>query len=379
MARGLTPIDISRGYYFVSRAATLVVQAGEPTRVAVGLTFLAVTVAMEKGARASSWTTRLLDQAEAAALQSGDPYASSVAQLGRAYILYSDGRFRETATQVETLIEHFIEHHPGRLRELDLMRILLQNAYWLLGDVKTQVRTARQWLRDAEERGDRFLSTFISAGDGCFTWLMHDDPTEAQHRAEAAMKVWSQRGYHFQHWNLFYSTCCIDLYRGDPRAAHARLEQHDVPLRRSMIPRAAWLGVLVRDVYARVTLAEAALRAPSERRDSVRRVRSYVSWLRRNRAPWACALADLFDASRSALEGRTDDAVSGLKRAIESLDAVDMSLYAACARWRLGDLLGGDEGAALRGRARAFMEDAEIRSPQKVLRLLAPAFDVLSA
>ena len=103
-----------------------------------------------------------------------------------------------------------------------------------------------------------------------------------------------------------------------------------------------------------------------------------MSWLRRNRAPWGIAFADLFDASSSAVEGQTDAAVAGLKRAVESLDAVDLNLYAACARWRLGNLLGGDEGAALRARARQFMEDAEIRAPEKVLRLLAPGFDVVA-
>jgi hypothetical protein len=49
-------------------------------------------------------------------------------------------------------------------------------------------------------------------------------------------------------------------------------------------------------------------------------------------------------------------------------------MSAASARWRLGELVGGDEGRALIASAESFMRQQRIAKPPAVVAKLAPGF-----
>jgi len=51
-----------------------------------------------------------------------------------------------------------------------------------------------------------------------------------------------------------------------------------------------------------------------------------------------------------------------------------MALYAAAARRRLGTLLGGDAGLALREAADRWMASEKIRAPARFTAIFAPGF-----
>ena len=57
-----------------------------------------------------------------------------------------------------------------------------------------------------------------------------------------------------------------------------------------------------------------------------------------------------------------------------AFEAVDMGLFAAAARRRLGTLLGGDAGRALIAQADAWMAAQEVRNPARMAAGLAPGF-----
>jgi hypothetical protein len=63
-----------------------------------------------------------------------------------------------------------------------------------------------------------------------------------------------------------------------------------------------------------------------------------------------------------------------LERAAAGFEAVDMQLYAAAARARLGTLLGGDTGAEQRAKADAFFASQGIADGPAFTRMLAPGF-----
>jgi hypothetical protein len=54
--------------------------------------------------------------------------------------------------------------------------------------------------------------------------------------------------------------------------------------------------------------------------------------------------------------------------------AADLALFDAAARRRLGELLGGDEGAALVRKATTWMEAQGVVNPERITELLAPGF-----
>jgi hypothetical protein len=77
-------------------------------------------------------------------------------------------------------------------------------------------------------------------------------------------------------------------------------------------------------------------------------------------------------AGTAHLRGDADTERARLEAAIASLDALDTRLYAAAARRRLGQILGGDEGAALIRAADAFMAERAIARPERMAAMLAP-------
>jgi eukaryotic-like serine/threonine-protein kinase len=93
--------------------------------------------------------------------------------------------------------------------------------------------------------------------------------------------------------------------------------------------------------------------------------------LRRQRAVWAIALADLAEASLQHGRGSATDAQTSIRRAEAGLSSVGMNLYAAVARRRQGEWL-GDAGQTLVAESDKWMREHGIADPSKMVRMIAP-------
>jgi hypothetical protein len=82
----------------------------------------------------------------------------------------------------------------------------------------------------------------------------------------------------------------------------------------------------------------------------------------------------LIRAGCQALRGNSDQTEQLLVTAIDQFQTVDMHLFAASARRRLGQLRGGDEGRALVEQADAWMRQQEIQRPDRWTAMIAPGF-----
>jgi hypothetical protein len=67
-----------------------------------------------------------------------------------------------------------------------------------------------------------------------------------------------------------------------------------------------------------------------------------------------------------------DSGVTHLNQAIGSFTTAEMGLHAAVSRWRMGEMLGGDRGAAFVAEARAWMTEQGIRNPARMTAMHAP-------
>jgi hypothetical protein len=81
---------------------------------------------------------------------------------------------------------------------------------------------------------------------------------------------------------------------------------------------------------------------------------------------------DLVGAGLAVLRGDLDAAAAGYRSAALGLDAADTTTVANAARWRLGELLGGDDGRALVEQARAALLADGIVRPDRVVATYAP-------
>jgi hypothetical protein len=76
----------------------------------------------------------------------------------------------------------------------------------------------------------------------------------------------------------------------------------------------------------------------------------------------------------TASAGRTREAIELLGGAVERFSACGMELCAALARWRAGELTGGDGGAQLVHQASDVLERQAIASPVRFVSMWAPGF-----
>ena len=95
--------------------------------------------------------------------------------------------------------------------------------------------------------------------------------------------------------------------------------------------------------------------------------------IRKDDLPPARPYADLIDAGLAFLRGDPQAAAGALSRAVSGFDLAKMSLYREAARYRLGRLRGGDDGAQLEQQSLRFMAEQGIRNPARMVAMLAPA------
>jgi hypothetical protein len=93
---------------------------------------------------------------------------------------------------------------------------------------------------------------------------------------------------------------------------------------------------------------------------------------------WSNPLALIIHAGLARRRGDDTRAVKLLSQAIEGLEASDMALYAATARRKLGEVMGGDQGRELIAQADDWMSKQQIKNPAAVANLMAPGFSELA-
>ena len=162
----------------------------------------------------------------------------------------------------------------------------------------------------------------------------------------------------------------IKLYRGEGKDAWNFLrERYQPSLARSHLTRIQRLRVFFYERRARCALAAASVATDpgpllrSAERDARR--------LEREGMPWSMALACPIKAGVAAARGNSSQAANLFALAVTQLEAVDMHLYAAASRRRLGEILGGDKGQAQVNRADTWMREQHILNTARMADVFA--------
>jgi hypothetical protein len=172
-----------------------------------------------------------------------------------------------------------------------------------------------------------------------------------------------------QHWFDLMAQAQLALYEGDGRAAHARVAEVWSALERSLLLRIQLVRCEAWHLRARCALAAAAadpgaagpLRAAAAR--DARRILG-------ERVAWAAPFAHLVLAAVAG--GREPGRRAALEHAVHGFAAGGLELYAAAARRRLGEAIGGDEGRTLVAAADAWLAAERLRAPDRWVAMLAP-------
>jgi hypothetical protein len=257
--------------------------------------------------------------------------------------------------------------------ELATAQVFVLWSRYYLGQLRELRAGVIETLREATDKGDRFLGYCIRTGPMAVLPLLADDPDGVVSRVAEADAMWSKAAFQLEHYWAAYALAQHELYIGKPEAAHARLADAGRQMKRVFLLRIEFCKLEL--LHRRAGAAIAAARACGDNGARARwlaMARRDERRLQRVKEAWKDPLAQCLRASIAELEGKPERAAAELRAAIIALDARDMQLHAWAARYRLGKLLGGSEGDALVVSACKHMVRQDCRAPDRLLAMLCP-------
>jgi len=372
-AKGLGMVDTIRGSYFQVRALLFALAAGDPYRVSRSLS-LELGFVATVGASSRPRLNELLHAAETAATRSRHPHALALIPALQGVALFLEGDFHEALPLLITG-EHLLRTRcVGVSWETGSTLTFLLWSLWWAGDYRTFCGRAPAIIREAEERGDRYLATNLCSGYVNAAWLVADDPQTAEARAASAIGPWGRGGSHLQHFHDMVARVHIDLYRGDGAAAYRRIDAAWKALDDSMS-----LRIQVVRVTSEYLRGAAAIAAAENEVDPAALLSVALRAARRlegERAAWAAPLGALLRAGARARDGERGTSVTSLlEEAARGASACGMAGYAAAARRALGLVRGDSDGQAMVAAADAELGARGVKSPARFAGMLAPGFE----
>ena len=367
-AIGLSVVDPIRAADFQARGLLLSLRSGEPYRIARSLAMEGGHVAVA-GGRTRGRVKRLLERAEDMARSTGNAHAIGLASMCEGIAAFLQGRWKPTLELCDEADKTFREHCTGVAWELNTAQTFSGWALFWMGDVNQLRRRLPLYIAEAQKRGNLYALANLGTFARPLISLAADDADSAHRDLHELMSRWSRESFHVQHSTGLLGQTQVEIYRGNCTIAWRRLMEQWPALASSLLLRVQQMRIYSLHLRASCALAAAT---SSENPDPLLRVaKKDARRLRREKMPWADALGQLVCAGLAAFHGDRSAAVTLLREVIDALEAVDMSLFAATARRRLGELIGGSEGHDLVAAADEWMAGQQIKNPERITDVFA--------
>jgi hypothetical protein len=376
-AISLSLADPLSGQVFQARNVLWSLRCGEGKRIARAL-------ALEVGLQATygypNWkrTSRLDAESRKLAGLIGDPYSMgwSLATSGTAH--YLAGFYEEGLKRCNEAEQVLLTECVGANWEVASTRLFALQALAHMGRLKELAERQPVALRAAIERGDLYSAVGLRTGHPNLVWLLAGDSARARHEVTEAIREWSQRGFHLEHFFELLALTQADLYDGEASAAYARLAEKAAAIRRSFITRVQAVRISLWQLRARAALGVAA--SDSKRRaEALAVARRDARSITREDAPWARPVATLLGAGIARVGGDDARAITLLARAEKEAKSAKLGLIAMAASHARGALVGGDEGKRLVGESIAWAAAQGAKAPERILAMAAPGLITVPA
>jgi len=369
---GLALVDTFRGMDFGTRFLLSALRLGERWRVsraiALETDFLA---AIAKPKRAE----RLLERLETMTASLEEQGAPAQLLTTRAFVeLFTHNRFRRALASFTDAIASYRAVVGRAGFELDTVSMFCCWALYYLGEIGELSRRVPAMAEAASRNGNLYTAVTLRCAFP-IAWLARMSPTTIERELDHALASWTtvDGGYQLQHLFALSSRIDLALYRGEPEAVTARIAAERKPIRRSLVDRPPLQGMLLRASFLRhaVACANQAPAGSTRRKEALAEARSQLRALPKQ-LPVSRGVARMFEGLLAEVEGNPEAAVAHYRVAQAALDTHDTHLFAHATRDRLGRLIGGDEGSALRGDVRRWLEQENVRDPDTMLAMLLP-------
>jgi serine/threonine protein kinase len=369
-ALGLSMLDSMRGTTFAFRALLMTLAAGEPRRIANTLAGAAFAAAGMNQHRRLRRLTKAIARAVA---ETDAPEARcyvALAETARAYFVDND--WPATREIAQRGLDLWTSAGRGHTWEVDLFEQFTGWAISTCGDYRASANHAESVVRAARRRGDRYLEIGFRLQ---FPWrhFLDDRPDDGVRDVDDALASWAMPHDLEPISNMFYwgwrARAMLAIYSDRCEADAAWLDDGYQRIVASLLWQvpAARLDVSIWAGAASVARAAEARRSGRRVREHLAAIRQRMKTIAASPLPARAGSLASFRAAVAHLEGDDERAVAELRSALPLLDRLRMVGPAAAVRWRLGQLLGGDEGTALLDDARAWFASLRAVRPERMV------------
>ena len=370
---GLALVDTFRSMDFGTQFLLSALRLGERWRVsramALETDFLAATA---KPVRA----IRLLERLEQLTRTLDELPAAAQLLTTRGFVdFFVRSRFRHALAQFSEAIASYRTVVGRAGFELDTVNMFCCWSLYYLGEIGELSRRVPAMAEAATRNGNRYTAVTLRCAFP-IAWLARFEPDTIEAEIDAALGSWSTAdgSYQLQHLLALSSRLDLALYRGRPEDVTARIVPEWKLIRRSLVDRPALQGLLLRSTLLRHALACANQAQPgsARRREALAEARGHLRRFPRTSIPVIGHCARMFEGLLAEAEGQPGEAIALYHSALPGLVTTDTHLFAHATRDRLGRLIGGDAGAALRGGVRRWLDEQAVRDPDTMLAMLLP-------
>ncbi|HZN94470.1 MAG TPA: hypothetical protein VFB81_17270, partial [Myxococcales bacterium] len=365
MSNGLSVIDTKMGSDFSARFLRFALGGGEIGRIARGMVMEAAHQCTGGNFKRADM---LVGQAELLAERSTSDHVKGFVQLMSGWVQYFKGHYRNALNLFERSNLVFREKCTGANWEISTANMMSNWSLGYLGEWTELARRGPELLVEAEHSGNLYRMDGLSISYGVMAGLGADEPERVRQQMREAAERWTPPGFQVQHYFRVLMRGFVDLYAGDAAAYWEHLDQQWPALRGSLLLTVE--DIRFRMMFIRGFAALAVGDDPKLRRAA----KAAASAMKKIHAVGAAGMGDLIAAALMHREGKKEPAAERLHHAAQDFDHAEMTLFAASARWRLGQLRGGRAGQELEANARQVMAAQKIRRPERVLRMFAPGF-----
>jgi serine/threonine protein kinase/tetratricopeptide (TPR) repeat protein len=373
VAIGLTMVDVVRASDVSARHLLLALSAGEPYRVALALAMEVGHCAIT-GGKAQRRVETILKTATNLAERINRPHALALATLMASAAAYLMGQWKKSLDLADRAERLLRERCTGVAWELHTAQTFsLASLIWM-GEWNERTRRLPTLLKEAEERGDRYSS--VSLPLIAFSQLLDlaaDDPEGARSNLRRSLEQWPHQKFDLQRYCGFYGQVDTALYCGEGARAWELVVETWPVIEGTLLLKVQAVFIFASNLRARSAIAAATDCSDKGKRTMLLKTAARIAGrIEKQKMAWGGALAQLLRAGIAGASGETERAVPLLKLAEEKLRAVDMSLFAAAARRRHGEIIGGDEGRRMLENSEAEMIAQGIKNPRALSDMLAP-------
>jgi eukaryotic-like serine/threonine-protein kinase len=379
MGAGLGMVDSLLGAYFTGRAARIALAEGSPLQITRGMAGATIGAAL-LGRRKRA--ALLLDTCTRAAADDATPLSRwylNLAQTGFAFLLDND--FAAAHDAARDLEQQWYAAGHGPAWETDVAIHFALASQQMLGRFDSLARRARVLVHDAHLRGDLFQEVTLRVRFGV-RHLCTDDPTAASADVLDALAAWTTNidtnSFGNQRMWALWSRTRIAIYAHDLTAASALADEWQA-LHRSLIGRVPIMKVEGDQAFGTFLLTRALAAKRANQHSTHAALCNHALQISERIAllpfPAASVPATLLRAAVAWVRDTRDDRANLptlLRAAIAQAHATRCTPYLAFTKRRLGEVLGGDEGALLITEADAEARTAGFVNPERAAELAIP-------